>query len=259
MGGKALYGADDQAFDIGRCRRRLDTGNLQIPVAVLREMGFEHFFRRTGRNINVLCHRAADVLQHQHPFIALVFRKFRIQDFGIAETELLSFLQAAEGDAGDAGEVLSHIIDEHAGADLRDVLGDQDFEDARRGILLRYELPVVIFVRAGGGRAERRIGDMAIEDHLLRRTPFGIGQVDAGVGHLSLEKAGVHDGAVGRDLPFGRIRDHGLRGAVPVLDLQAGEERQLVTEVVAVATAVGDVAGPPALAEGGPDFVLPAL
>ena len=113
-----LYRTDNQTFYIFKCRRCVNARDLHVTVAVKREMRLEHFLRSAGGDIYVLSHCAADVFQHHHSFIALVFLEVGIEYFCETETKLLSFLQSLEGDTRYAGEILSHVVDIHAWASL---------------------------------------------------------------------------------------------------------------------------------------------
>ena len=154
---EVLYRTDYKALHIGGSGCCRDAGNLEIAIAVLREMRLEELLGCAGCDIDVLGHRAADVLEHQHSLVALVLGHIRVEDLRVAETKLLAFLQTPEGDAGDAGEVLAHIVHEYARTDLGDALRGQDRKNARRRVRLPDKLPVVVLVRARSRLSEGRV------------------------------------------------------------------------------------------------------
>ena len=120
-------------------------------------MRLEHFLRSAGGDIYVLSHCAADVFQHDHSLVTLVFLEVGIEYFCETETKLLSFLQSLEGDTRYAGEILSHVIDIYSRTWFTHALSRQNSIYFWRRVSLLHQMPVVVDVCAWSCCAESLI------------------------------------------------------------------------------------------------------
>ena len=81
------------------------------------EMGRDGFLPAFS-DINILSHSGADILQHNHADVSLVFRQIGIFHFRKAQSDFRSGLHARQTDTGDSYHILPHVVHKHTGADF---------------------------------------------------------------------------------------------------------------------------------------------
>ena len=226
-------GVQDLRDDVGRVELAGPAGDLGVAEAVEREPGRPLLDAVAGERVGVGGPRAAQRAGGQLTVL---------EDLGVAECDDGAGL-AADPDPEAADEILAEVQDGRARGAGQDLGHRQPLDAAHRGAVGRHECRDVELPNHDGrpaGGVERR------------HRPGWV--VQAGVEGLPVVEVGGGDRA-GRADPDVVGGDH-LAGAVGILDLQLGDQAQLLA-VQRPSAVPAEVPAPPAVAEPGAQRVVP--